>query len=125
MRGSFCLVDGPLLSRPDLCYSRKACLASPGLADARKKGARTGKSTVQTQEGAINMAKVCEVCGKGPIVVNSVIRRGKARAAGGVGRKVTGVSKRSQKPNLQPLNVTRNGVSLRIRVCSKCRKSLS
>ncbi|PJI52899.1 50S ribosomal protein L28, partial [Methylobacterium radiotolerans] len=35
------------------------------------------------------MAKVCEMCGKGPIVVNSVIRRGKARAAGGVGRKVT------------------------------------
>ena len=71
------------------------------------------------------MAKVCEVCGKGPIVVNSVIRRGKARAAGGVGRKTTGISKRVQKPNLQPLTVTRNGVSLRIRVFSKCRKSLT
>ncbi|MFC4426789.1 50S ribosomal protein L28 [Deinococcus navajonensis] len=71
------------------------------------------------------MAKVCEVCGKGPIVVNSVIRRGKARAAGGVGRKTTGITKRVQKPNLQPLTVTRGGVTLRLRVCSKCRKSVS
>jgi large subunit ribosomal protein L28 len=78
----------------------------------------------QTQEGATNMSKVCEVCGKGPIVVNSVVRRGKARAAGGVGRKVTGVTKTRQVPNLQPLTVTRAGVSLRLRVCTKCRKSL-
>lgn len=70
------------------------------------------------------MSKVCEVCGKGPIVVNSVIRRGKARAQGGVGRKVTGVTKRVQKPNLQPLTVNRSGVSVRMRVCTKCRKSL-
>jgi large subunit ribosomal protein L28 len=70
------------------------------------------------------MSKVCEVCGKGPIVVNSVIRRGKARAKGGVGRKVTGVTKRVQKPNLQPLTVSRAGVAVRMRVCNKCRKSL-
>ncbi|MPY67004.1 50S ribosomal protein L28 [Deinococcus sp. SDU3-2] len=70
------------------------------------------------------MSKVCEVCGKGPIVVNSVIRRGKARAQGGVGRKVTGISKRVQKPNLQPLTVNRGGVAVRMRVCTKCRKSL-
>ena len=71
------------------------------------------------------MAKVCEVCGKGPMVVNSVIRRGKARADGGVGRKTTGISKRVQKPNLQPLVVTRGGVSMRLRVCGKCRKNLT
>ena len=71
------------------------------------------------------MAKVCEVCGKGPIVVNAVIRRGKARSDGGVGRKTTGISKRVQKPNLQPLNVTRGGVTMRLRVCGKCRKSLT
>ncbi|KEF34072.1 MULTISPECIES: 50S ribosomal protein L28 [Deinococcus] len=70
------------------------------------------------------MSRVCEVCGKGPIVVNSVIRRGKARAEGGVGRKVTGISKRVQKPNLQPLTVYRGGVAVRMRVCNKCRKSL-
>ncbi|ABF46544.1 MULTISPECIES: 50S ribosomal protein L28 [Deinococcus] len=70
------------------------------------------------------MAKVCEVCGKGPIVVNSVIRRGKARREGGVGRKTTGITKRVQKPNLQPLTVVRGGVAVQMRVCNKCRKSL-
>ncbi|WP_034386224.1 50S ribosomal protein L28 [Deinococcus sp. YIM 77859] len=70
------------------------------------------------------MAKVCEVCGKGPIVVNSVIRRGKARREGGVGRKTTGITKRVQKPNLQPLTVVRSGVAVRLRVCTQCRKSL-
>ncbi|GAA5535086.1 50S ribosomal protein L28 [Deinococcus metallilatus] len=70
------------------------------------------------------MSRVCEVCGKGPIVVNSVIRRGKARAQGGVGRKTTGITKRVQKPNLQPLTVVRGGVAVQMRVCTKCRKSL-
>ena len=55
------------------------------------------------------MAKVCEVCGKGPIVVNSVIRRGKARAAGGVGRKVTGITKRVQRANLHKKAIRENG----------------
>lgn len=71
------------------------------------------------------MAKVCDVCGKGPMVVNSVIRRGKARADGGVGRKTTGISKRVQKPNLQPLTVQRGGLTVRMRVCGKCRKNLA
>jgi len=46
------------------------------------------------------MARVCFVTGKKNMVVNSVTRRGKARAVGGVGRKVTGVSKAVQKANL-------------------------
>lgn len=69
------------------------------------------------------MARVCEMCGKGPVVVNSVIRRGKARAAGGVGRKVTGVSKTRQLPNLQPFTLRKGGVSIRLRVCTKCMKN--
>jgi large subunit ribosomal protein L28 len=66
------------------------------------------------------MSKVCDICGKGPIVVNSVTRRGKARAAGGVGRKVTGVSKSRQVPNLQSTLISKGGVSIRMRVCIKC-----
>ena len=69
------------------------------------------------------MAKVCEMCGKGPKVVNSVIRRGKARAAGGVGRKVTGISKTRQLPNLQPVRIRKEGAVLRLRVCTKCLKN--
>ncbi|WP_425148399.1 50S ribosomal protein L28 [Deinococcus sp.] len=70
------------------------------------------------------MSKVCEMCGKGPLVVNSVIRRGKARAAGGVGRKVTGISKTRQLPNLQRVTVTRSGASVRLRLCTKCMRSV-
>lgn len=47
------------------------------------------------------MSRECYLTGKKNLVVNSVTRRGKARSAGGVGRKVTGVSKRTQKANLQ------------------------
>lgn len=70
------------------------------------------------------MAKVCELCGKGPIVVNSVTRRGKARAEGGVGRKTTGISKSRQLPNLQPVRVHKGGAVLRLRVCTQCLKSV-
>ena len=68
------------------------------------------------------MSRVCEICGKGPLVVNSVTRRGKARAAGGVGRKVTGVSKTRQLPNLQRVVIQKAGVGVRMRVCMKCMK---
>jgi len=70
------------------------------------------------------MAKVCDLCGKGPIVVNSVIRRGKARAKGGVGRKITGITKTRQLPNLQPVRIHRQGAVVRLRVCMKCLKSV-
>ena len=69
------------------------------------------------------MSRVCEMCGKGPIVVNAVTRRGKARAAGGVGRKVTGVSKTRQVPNLPRVTLRKAGVSVRLRICTKCMKN--
>ncbi|CAM4422982.1 MULTISPECIES: 50S ribosomal protein L28 [Deinococcus] len=56
------------------------------------------------------MSRECYLTGKKNLVVNSVIRRGKARAAGGVGRKVTGVSKRVQKANLQKRTIREGGV---------------
>lgn len=69
------------------------------------------------------MARVCELCGKGPVVVNSVTRRGKAKKDGGVGRKTTGISKTRQLPNLQPVTLRRGEAVLRLRVCTKCRKA--
>ncbi|MDV6376045.1 50S ribosomal protein L28 [Deinococcus arenicola] len=56
------------------------------------------------------MSRKCYLTGKKNLVVNSVTRRGKARAAGGVGRKVTGVSKRVQKANLQKRTILEGGV---------------
>ncbi|GGO31644.1 50S ribosomal protein L28 [Deinococcus humi] len=57
------------------------------------------------------MSRECYLTGKKNLVVNRVIRRGRARAAGGVGRKVTGVSRRVQKANLQKRTIREHGVT--------------
>ena len=52
------------------------------------------------------MAQQCEVCGKKPVLGNQVTHRGKAKYLGGVGTKVTGISRRKFRPNLQRVHVT-------------------
>ncbi len=70
------------------------------------------------------MARSCQVCGKGFSVGNQVTIRGKAKYLGGVGTKVTGISKRKFKPNLQRLRVTvGKGTSTSLLVCTQCIKS--
>lgn len=67
------------------------------------------------------MARVCEVCGKGTQVGNRVELRGKAKYLGGVGTKVTGITRRSFKANLQRVKVTTgNGTNKTVRVCAQC-----
>ena len=70
------------------------------------------------------MARQCEVCGKGPQVGNSVTTRGKAKYLGGVGTKVTGITRRQFKPNLQTLRVTvGRGTNTTMTVCTQCIRS--
>lgn len=69
------------------------------------------------------MAYVCEVCGKKPVMGNQVTHRGKAKYLGGVGTKVTGISRRAFKPNLQRVHVDVNGAHKSIRVCTQCIRS--
>jgi len=70
------------------------------------------------------MAKQCEVCGKAPALGNRVTTRGKAKYLGGVGTKVTGISRRQFKPNLQNVRVTTpNGANKTLRVCTQCIRS--
>ena len=67
------------------------------------------------------MAVQCEVCGKKPSMGNQVETRGKAKYLGGVGTKVTGISRRKFKPNLQSIKVsTTNGSTKSMRVCTSC-----
>lgn len=67
------------------------------------------------------MSARCEICGKEPRVGSSIKRRGKAKYLGGVGRKVTGITKRTFKPNLQRLRVELpDGTRKRMRVCTQC-----
>jgi large subunit ribosomal protein L28 len=55
---------------------------------------------------------------------NTVTLRGKAKYLGGVGTKVTGISRRKFKPNLQRLRITTGrGTSTTALVCTQCIKS--
>lgn len=67
------------------------------------------------------MSRVCEICGKGKIVGNHITTRGRAKRLKGVGTKVTGITSRAFKPNLQNVRVTTaNGGTKTMRVCTQC-----
>jgi len=69
------------------------------------------------------MARRCEICGKGPHSGYSFARRGLAKKKGGVGRKVTGHTKRVFAPNLQVVKTRINGTVKRVRACTRCLRS--
>src|SRR6476619_2905822 len=65
----------------------------------------------------------CEYCQKKPAMGNQVETRGKAKYLGGVGTKVTGISRREFKPNLQRVKITTpNGTTRYAKVCTRCLK---
>jgi len=69
------------------------------------------------------MSAVCALCGKKPVLGNQVTTRGKAKYLGGVGTKVTGISRRKFRPNLQRVRTQINGTSRTLRVCTQCIRS--
>lgn len=69
------------------------------------------------------MARSCEVCGKKPQVGNKVTTRGKAKYLGGVGTKITGISPRKFKPNIQRIRVSDRGTNRTAYVCARCIRS--
>ncbi|MDB5308120.1 MAG: rpmB [Gemmataceae bacterium] len=69
------------------------------------------------------MGMQCAVCGKKPVIGNQKTYRGKAKYLGGVGKKITGISKRTFKPNLQRIKVAVDGETKRSRVCAQCIRS--
>jgi large subunit ribosomal protein L28 len=75
------------------------------------------------QESAI-MGMQCAVCQKKPAGGWQYTHRGKAKYLGGVGRKVTGFSRRTFHPNLQRIQIQDdNGTVRRVRVCVACIRS--
>jgi len=60
------------------------------------------------------MSRQCFFTGKKASLGNQYTRRGKAKYLGGVGRKVTGKSRRSFKPNLQRVRAVINGQVTRV-----------
>lgn len=70
------------------------------------------------------MARICEVCGKGPQMGNRIETRGKAKYLGGVGTKITGKTRRQFRPNLQRVRVALpDGSAKRMKVCTSCIRS--
>jgi len=62
--------------------------------------------------------------GKAPVRGRKYVRRGLAKAKGGVGRKITGKTKRWFRPNLQKVKViTPNGTIKRVWVTAKMLKN--
>ena len=69
------------------------------------------------------MSRVCQFCGKSTQVGRSIARRGLAKSKGGVGRKTTGISKRTFKPNIQSVRAVVDGETKRVKVCAACIRS--
>lgn len=65
------------------------------------------------------MARKCAFTGKRTISGRTRTYRGKAKYLGGVGRKVTGATKRKFKPNIQRVRAVIDGKVGRVRVSAK------
>ena len=65
------------------------------------------------------MSRVCQLTGKKTRVGRSYSRRGKAKYLGGVGRKVTGKTKRKFKANIQKVRAVVDETVVRLRVSTK------
>jgi large subunit ribosomal protein L28 len=68
------------------------------------------------------MSRECYYTGKRVSFGNTIARRGKAKYLGGVGRKITGISRRKFKPNIQKVHAIVDGEARRIRVSAKAIK---
>jgi large subunit ribosomal protein L28 len=70
-------------------------------------------------QGAGSMGRECPVSGKKTSFGNQKTDRGKAKYLGGVGKKTTGVSRRTFKPNLQWIHIwLPNGKTRYVRVAT-------
>lgn len=65
------------------------------------------------------MPRVCKFTGKKTSFGNKVTHRGKAKYLGGVGTKVTGISRRKFKPNIQTVRAVIDGQVCRVKVSAK------
>ncbi len=65
------------------------------------------------------MPRVCEFTGRKTSAGRSLRYRGKAKYLGGVGKKITGKTKRKFKPNIQTMTALVDGVPKRVKVSAK------
>ena len=65
------------------------------------------------------MSRVCYFTGKKTKVGRKYARRGNAKYLGGVGRKITGKTKRRIKPNIHKVRAVIDGTVVRVRASTK------
>ena len=69
------------------------------------------------------MGMQCDICAKKPAMGNQKTYRGKAKYLGGVGKKITGTSRRTYFPNLQSIRIMEAGKTVHANVCVQCIRS--
>jgi large subunit ribosomal protein L28 len=69
------------------------------------------------------MAKTCLFTGRTSAMGNQKTYRGKAKYLGGVGKKITGISRRKFKPNLQRVRAVIDGEVVRVWVSAAAIRS--
>jgi large subunit ribosomal protein L28 len=69
------------------------------------------------------MPRVCYFTGKKTSFGNQITHRGKAKYLGGVGTKITGITARTFKPNIQKVRAVIDGQVVRIKVSAKAIKA--
>ena len=68
------------------------------------------------------MPRVCYFTGKKTSFGNQITHRGKAKYLGGVGTKITGITARKFRPNIQKVRAVVDGQIVRIKVSAKAIK---
>lgn len=71
------------------------------------------------------MGRTCDICGKGTSVGMNVPRKGLLKKKGGTGSKVGVRTKRKFKANLHSKSIMMNGVKKKIRLCTRCLKTMT
>ena len=69
------------------------------------------------------MSRKCQICGVGPMAGRSIVRKGKAKKEGGVGKKTTRTNIRRFLPNLQKVKALVKGSSRTMTVFTRCIRS--
>jgi len=65
------------------------------------------------------MPRVCSITGRKTTFGNQITHRGKAKYLGGVGTKITGITARKFRPNIQKVRALIDGQVVRIKVSAK------
>lgn len=69
------------------------------------------------------MPRVCEFTGKKTTFGNQITHRGKAKYLGGVGTKITGITARKFRPNIQKVRAVIDGQIVRVKVSVKAMRN--